>query len=386
LLVEDGICFLKVVIDAYHSNTRSSTFGVRKHIAHLDIYIKDVAKGDVLKLMHFDTDSYDILVDNCCSQSITNSLQDFIKPPKISDMWIRGLNGQTITQTKVGTVRWRIHDDAGRIHSILLPNTYYSPHAERRLLSPQHWAQIAKNGRGTKCTTYHDAIILEWDNQKFKRTIPINHKTRNVGIITRPAEVTEYLQECEKYEKKHQVIAFPTNIEKDDELPVVTGDEEELAENDTTSTQLIQSEGVETKERSSPVQIGFDETQNEIVDEHPTFLDDVQEYMQWHYRLNHASHVVMIKLANKKMLPQRITQILKKMEKQRSKPPMCNDCYCASAARTPWRTKPTKDDNKKLDRISKLKPGEIVAVDQLESSVPGLLGQITGIPTTQTQH
>ncbi len=204
-----------------------------------------------------------------------------------------------------------------------------------------------------------------------------------MGIITTPAGISEYLQECEKYEKEHQVIAFPTNIEKDDELPVVTGDEEELAENDTTSTQLIQSEGVETKERSSPVQIGFDETQNEIVDEHPTFLDDVQEYMQWHYRLNHASHVVMIKLANKKMLPQRITQILKKMEKQRSKPPMCNDCYCASAARTPWRTKPTKDDNKKLNRISKLKPGEIVSVDQLESSVPGLLGQITGIPTTQ---
>jgi hypothetical protein len=50
LLVEDGICFLKVVIDAYHSNTRSSTIGVRKQIAHLDIYMKDVAKGDVLKL------------------------------------------------------------------------------------------------------------------------------------------------------------------------------------------------------------------------------------------------------------------------------------------------------------------------------------------------
>ena len=50
LEVEDGICFLKVVIDAYHSNTRSSTVAVRKQIAHLDAYMKDVAKGDVLKL------------------------------------------------------------------------------------------------------------------------------------------------------------------------------------------------------------------------------------------------------------------------------------------------------------------------------------------------
>ncbi len=89
---------------------------------------------------------------------------------------------------------------------------------------------------------------------------------------------------------------------------------------------------VKKKERTSPLQLGFDETQNDIVDEHPTFLDDVQEYMHWHYRLNHASHTVMIKLENKKKLPQRITQILKKLENQRAKPPMCNDCYCVNAA------------------------------------------------------
>jgi hypothetical protein len=48
--VEDGVCFLKVVIDAYHSNTRSSTVEVRKQIAHLDVYMRDVAKGDVINL------------------------------------------------------------------------------------------------------------------------------------------------------------------------------------------------------------------------------------------------------------------------------------------------------------------------------------------------
>ncbi len=148
----------------------------------------------------------------------------------------------------MGTVRWRIHDDAGSIHCILLPNTHYSPHAESRLLSPQHWAQIAKNGRGTKCTTYHDALILEWDNQKFKRTVPINHKTRDVGIITTPAGISEYLQECDKYEKEHQVIAFPMTIETDDELHEVTDNEEELADHDTTSTQNISSEGAKSKE------------------------------------------------------------------------------------------------------------------------------------------
>jgi hypothetical protein len=40
----------------------------------------------------------------------------------------------------------------------------------------------------------------------------------------------------------------------------------------------IQPEGVKEKERTTPLQIGFDETQHDILDEHPTFLDDVQEY------------------------------------------------------------------------------------------------------------
>jgi hypothetical protein len=47
---QDGVCFLKVLIDAYNSNTRSLTTKVRKQLAHLDIYMKDVARGDVTKL------------------------------------------------------------------------------------------------------------------------------------------------------------------------------------------------------------------------------------------------------------------------------------------------------------------------------------------------
>ncbi len=249
----------------YHTWKRS-TIARRRCIKYIQRIHKTIEVRSTSKkskpIMHFDTDSYDILVDNCCSQSITNNLQDYIKPPKLSDMRVKGFNGNT-TQTKVGTVRWRIHDDEGRIHCIQLPNTYYSPHAESRLLSPQHWAQIAKNGRGTKCTTYHDAIILEWDNQKFKRTIPPNHKTRNVGIIT---GISEYLHECDKYEKAHQVIALPTTIEKDVDIPVVTDDEEELDDHDKESVEPIHTETKENSERSSPIQIGIDETQNDIMD------------------------------------------------------------------------------------------------------------------------
>jgi hypothetical protein len=48
--VQDGVCFLKTIIDNYHSNTRSMTKQIRKQLASLNLYMKNVAKGDVKKL------------------------------------------------------------------------------------------------------------------------------------------------------------------------------------------------------------------------------------------------------------------------------------------------------------------------------------------------
>jgi hypothetical protein len=48
--VEDGVCFLKTIIDNYHSNTRSSTKQIRKQLATLNHYMRNVAKSDVSKL------------------------------------------------------------------------------------------------------------------------------------------------------------------------------------------------------------------------------------------------------------------------------------------------------------------------------------------------
>jgi hypothetical protein len=48
--IEDGVCFLKTIIDNYHSNTRSSTKQIRKQLAQLHYYMKNVVKGDVAKL------------------------------------------------------------------------------------------------------------------------------------------------------------------------------------------------------------------------------------------------------------------------------------------------------------------------------------------------
>jgi ribosomal protein L29 len=44
--VEDGVCFLKSIIDNYYSNTRSSTKQIRKQLAQLNYYMRNVAKGE----------------------------------------------------------------------------------------------------------------------------------------------------------------------------------------------------------------------------------------------------------------------------------------------------------------------------------------------------
>jgi hypothetical protein len=91
--------------------------------------------------LSFDTDSNDILIDNCCSHTLTNNLTDFVSPPVKSEVKIRGYNGST-NSTILGTVKWKIKDDNGKVNSFVLQNTYYSPSVETKLLSPQHWAQV----------------------------------------------------------------------------------------------------------------------------------------------------------------------------------------------------------------------------------------------------
>ncbi len=65
------------------------------------------------------------------------------------------------------------------------------------------------------------------------------------------------------------------------------------------------------------------------------------------------------------------------MEKQHIKPPMCNDGCGAK----PWRGKSAKYNQRNLKKATY--PGELISVDQLESSIPGFIGQMTGKLTRQ---
>jgi len=203
---------------------------------------------------------------------------------------IKGFNGATTT-TKVGTVQWPLQDDEGRVHKITLPQTYYSKYAEHRLLSLQHWAQIANQGRGTRCITYHGSILLIWGNGKYKKTVPLSPS--NVGIMSTPPGMQSYLHICQK--ATCPLLSFPTTIDK--QLPTVTDSEEEQPsdKNDTPSPMrpLADQPTESTKTPLSQGEPGTQREERRHTRHNSTTLDEQQEYMRWHYKLNHASQKVM---------------------------------------------------------------------------------------------
>jgi hypothetical protein len=60
---------------------------------------------------------------------------------------------------------------------------------------------------------------------------------------------------------------------------------------------------------------------------------------------------------------------------------MCNDFWGAKATRRPWRGKGAMYNQRHLKKATH--PGEVILVDQLESSIPSFIGQMTGKLTRQ---
>ena len=81
---------------------------------------------------HFDSDSYPILIDNCCSACITNCIADFNCKPVWVNANINRLGG-AIQLIHKGTVKWSFQDNEERPHTFLIKESYYAPNAPCQL-------------------------------------------------------------------------------------------------------------------------------------------------------------------------------------------------------------------------------------------------------------
>jgi len=194
---------------------------------------------------------------------------------------------------------------------------------------------------------------MRWNKDKYQITAPLdNRKHRNVGVVRSAPGIKQYLTACQAIDQEYTTLSYPATICMDCQAAEMTDDETSVETSKITQGTLKKEmDGIRPATPTEEEQmreeifkdgesepISYDEEGTEEGD-FPTYAQDSQEYMHWHYRLNHPTHTVMIKMAKQNMLPRRITKVLVDMGKQHSKPPMCNDCCGAKATRRPWRGK-----------------------------------------------
>ena len=294
----------------------------------------------------FDSDSVPIAIDNCASRCITTDRSDFL-PDSIrtlpKPLLVRGLS--RVPVTTIGTVRWRLQDDRGVVHSFDIPNTILMSSLDHRLLSPQHLAQVfGQNMHEVTTATY---VALSWSHNKYRLTIPLGNS--NVAMTrTAPGfrQYAEYLQQVkdEELNLEDSIIAHPTI-----------------------------SEPVRAVERDQPTLIPFhDEVIQTQHAQQKAVTNDQIDLLRWHNRLGHTSFHQLQHMAKQGVLPSRL---------QHCPHPFCAACKYGKQTRKPWRS---KQQNTNLRRAKR--PGQCVSVDQMHASTPGLIAQLKGIPTKHRYH
>ena len=110
------------------------------------------------------------------------------------------------------------------MHAFYIPNSYYVSQGKVRLLSLQHWSQCQKDTKptpGTLETTTHDTCTLQWDQQKYKRTVKLS-KLNNVATFRlapgfRQFEAYAATAGFHTHDNEYPIIAKEAHIIEDDE-------------------------------------------------------------------------------------------------------------------------------------------------------------------------
>jgi Reverse transcriptase (RNA-dependent DNA polymerase)/GAG-pre-integrase domain len=318
-----------------------------------------------IRKTRFDTDSYPIKIDNCCTTTMSGYKHDFEPStfqPVINKV-VRGF-GNTLTPiTHTGTVVWSIDDDQGNTHQLRIPNAYYVPESGIRLLSPQHWAQMmidnSPHPNGTWCGTYEDRIVLHWDQQKYIKTIHLDRTSNNVATMWTTPDVQGYQSFVNEMETScTSEYAYPSEIQKEE---VVKEDEFQIEEQHPT---------IRLETSSIPC---VDD--NVIFDEEKCVYaktpSSSEELLKWHRRYGHMSMKRIQRMATQGILPKHLATCPL---------PICQSCLFGKMSRKAWRQK--GDISSQIGQ-GVVRSGQCVSVDQLESPHPGIIAQMKGVPTRE---
>jgi hypothetical protein len=356
--------------------------------------------------MHFDTDSFPIGVDSCATCCITDNKDDF-QPGTIrqANTRVEGIGGHQKGDW-TGTAQWPVTDDSGRQHRLLIPNTLLvqKGHLPFRLLSPQHFAQenyksgVDSNNRGTDARTCGVDNILSWADHKFKITTALS-KGSNVAIINSTAGYSRFSAFANLVAPPDEPgDLFHPHLIPDDEEPIsryqsnagaitLEGAHQNPAHTRPEGAPPIHgtNEGVPptsatTTQQDAPHVIDFTQEDlclpaTEAVEEDESKLTNPEhELLLYHFKLGHEPFNNLQQMASDGIIPRRLASC---------RVPKCAACYYGKASKVPWRV---KGDPKDGQLFTATVAGQVVSVDQLKSTVPGLVGQIKGWLTNQRYH
>ena len=291
---------------------------------------------------------------------------------------VRGFKGHA-KATYRGMIKWHIEDDTGLVHIMIVKGAYLIPEAATRILSPQHLAQQAGDHypkeEGTGAITTSKSITLFWSQRRFTKTVPLD-TTTNVGLTTTASGARSFRAFCatlDQHETK-QTNIFTTHIILDDEddesfQPKDPVEPPQATEDNTDELLKPKDDAPIIMPQATVIDMG--PITHVIPDDpEPKTLDPQDELLRWHYRLGHLPFDRVKQLANKGQLPKRLLTC---------PTPFCAACQYGKMTKRPWRV---KGDNKGTAKTA-THPGQIVSVDQLESTTPGFIAQLKGTLTQQ---
>jgi hypothetical protein len=325
----------------------------------------------------FDTDSKLIYVDSGATASITNDLADCLTTPVPILRRINGIGGTVNAQVYKSTIGWTFEDDDGTKHLFRLPNSFYIPKATNRVMSPQHWAQTAKDNsprpRGTCARIYDNCLVLRWSHRRFTRTIPLNIKGTNIAELYTAPNYNKFSAFC-------QSAGLSDDIDADDQpvlaMPAHLIEDEDDFVGDPSPAFDVEEEQSDQyfPTRDSPLQTTFKldgptvNLPTVIPDEEDKVkLSDVSLLLRYHHRMGHAPMSKLQEMARQGILPSSLAKC---------PVPLCTACAYGKATRRPWRVKGRQQHTKTITH-----PGQCISVDQLISPTPGYIAQLRGIPT-----
>ena len=326
----------------------------------------------------FDSDSRALMLNDGALACITNDKEDFVEPLKCVDRKVKGTKGHAMA-THQGTIKWHLEDNNGLVHVMVIKGAYFIPEAATRILSPQHLTQQADDHypykEGTGALTTSKNITLFWSQRCFTKTVPLNPST-NVGLTTTASGAWSFCAFC-------ATITVPETIQPNIFTMHIIPDEDndesfqpkDLVESlspeennlEKSSPQALDS--MAEGPQSTPIDLG-PITHVIPEDQEPMSLDPHDKLLRWQYQLGHLPFDRIKQLVLKGQLPKCLLA---------SKKPFCLACQYGKMMKRPWRV---KGDNKNTTKTA-TQPRQIVLVDQLESTSPGLIAQLKGKLTQQ---